>query len=154
MGRRTYEVVKGFGGNWPYGDTPLLVATTRPLGEPAAPSVSAVSGTPREMLAKAREIAGEKVVYVDGGALIRSLLDEGLIDEMTITVIPVILGDGIPLFAGVSERRRLKLVSVANRRRCSSFATGRPATDGRRTARRRRAAAPAAAHGHPGREVR
>jgi dihydrofolate reductase len=112
MGRRTYEVLKGFGGKWPYGDTPLLVATTRPLGEPAAPTVSAVSGTPREMLAKARELAGEKVVYVDGGALIRSLLDEGLIDEMTITVIPVILGDGIPLFAGVRDRHRLRLIGT------------------------------------------
>ena len=111
MGRRSYEVVKTLGG-WYYGETPVLVATSRPLGDPIAPTVSAVSGSPRELLAKAREVAGERHVYVDGGALIRSFLDEGLIDEMTITLIPVILGAGIPLFAGVRERHKLKLVET------------------------------------------
>ena len=111
MGRRSYEVVKTLGG-WYYGDTPVLVATSRPLGDPVAPTVSAVSGSPRELFTQAQAVAGEKNVYVDGGALIRSFLDEGLIDEMTITVIPVILGAGIPLFAGVRERHKLKLVET------------------------------------------
>ena len=102
----------------------MLVATSRPLGDPIAPTVSAVSGTPRELLAKAREVAGERHVYVDGGALIRSFLDEGLIDEMTITLIPVILGAGIPLFAGVRERHKLSS-SRRERRAWSSSATAR-----------------------------
>ena len=42
MGRRSYEVVKTLGG-WYYGETPVLVATSRPLGDPIAPTVSAVS---------------------------------------------------------------------------------------------------------------
>lgn len=112
MGRRTYEVVKGFEGAWPYGDKPLLVATNRPLGEPAAPSVRAVTGTPQQMLAAARAVAGERTVYVDGGALIRSFLDAGLIDELTVSVIPVILGAGIPLFAGTARRHALELVEA------------------------------------------
>ena len=113
MGRRTYEVVKGFEGDWPYGDKPLLVATTRPLGEPAATTVRSVTGTPHELLAEARAVAGEQIVYVDGGALIRSFLDAGLIDEMTVSVIPVILGEGIPLFAGVAQRTKLELVEAS-----------------------------------------
>jgi dihydrofolate reductase len=112
MGRRTHDVVAGFD-EWYYGDKPVLVATTRPLDNPAAPTVRAVSGTPEEMLAQAREVAGDKNVYVDGGALIRSCLDAGLIDEMTVSVIPIILGDGIPLFAGVTRRHKLDLVEMS-----------------------------------------
>ena len=108
MGRRTYNVVEGFGTGWPYGDTPVLVATTRPL-DPVEPSVRAVSGTPETMLAEAREVAGRRDVYADGGQLIRQLLDAGLIDEFIVTVIPVDLGDGIPLLARADQRDRLSL---------------------------------------------
>jgi dihydrofolate reductase len=111
MGRATYDTVGEHGWDWPYGDTPVLVATSRPL-EPLAPTVRAVSGSPEELVAAAREAAGEGGVYADGGALIRSLLDAGLVDEMIVTVIPVVLGAGAPLFAGVAERRQLELRSA------------------------------------------
>ena len=108
MGRRTYDVVEGFGTGWPYGDTPVLVATTRPL-DPVEPSVRAVSGTPEAMLAEVRAVAGDCDVYVDGGRLIQQLVDAGLIDEFIVTVIPVDLGDGIPLLAGADQWDRLSL---------------------------------------------
>jgi len=110
MGRATYDTVREHGWDWPYGETPVLVATSRPL-EPLAPTVRAVSGSPEELVAAARERAGEAGVYVDGGALIRSLLDAGLVDELIVTVIPVVLGAGAPLFAGVATRRPLELRS-------------------------------------------
>jgi len=110
MGRRTYDVVEGFDGAWPYGDTPVLVATRRPLS-PAQPSVRAVTGTIEELVEQARAAAGDKDVYLDGGALIRSALDADLVDELTVTVIPMILGAGIPLFAGAARRHPLALVS-------------------------------------------
>jgi len=109
MGRNTYAVVEGFGGNWPYGEVPVLVATTRPLGSPAHPAVRAVRGTAHELLHQAHAITGEGV-YVDGGDVIRQFLDAGLIDELTVTVVPVILGAGAPLFAGARHRRSLELV--------------------------------------------
>lgn len=111
MGRSTYDVVAGFE-EWPYGDTPVFVATTRPL-EPVTPTVRTVSGEPGALLAAldAAGIAGG--VYVDGGTLIRQFLDAGLIDEATVTVIPVILGAGTPLFAGAGQRHALELVSAA-----------------------------------------
>jgi dihydrofolate reductase len=108
MGRRTYEVVAGFSG-WPYGGTPVLVATSRPLA-PAQASVRAVTGGIADVIAEARRIAGDRDVYVDGGALIRSALDAELIDEVTVTVIPIVLGAGIPLFAGAARRHRLELL--------------------------------------------
>lgn len=108
MGRRTYDVVEGFGGPWPYGDTPVLVATSRPMS-PKNPSVRPVGGTIDEMVSEARMVAGERDVYIDGGTLIRAALDTDLIDDLTVTVVPVILGRGLPLFAGSARRHRLEL---------------------------------------------
>jgi len=111
MGRATYEVAAGFEGEWPYGDKPVLVATHREL-EPKVSSVRAVQGGPEELLAQAKEAAGGRDVYVDGGKLIRSCLDAGLIDEITISIIPIILGAGIPLFAGTEQRHAVELVGA------------------------------------------
>ncbi len=109
MGRRTYDVVTGFEA-WHYGDTPVLVATTRPLTA-MRPTVSAVTGSIAEVVDEAKRRAGSRDVYLDGGALSRSALDGGLIDELTLTVIPMVLGRGRPLFAGVEHRRALSLQS-------------------------------------------
>lgn len=109
MGRRTFDVALGFG-TWIYGDTPVLVATHRPL-EPPNAAVRAVRGGIEELVAQVRAAAGERDIYLDGGALIRSAMDAGLVDELTLTLVPTILGAGIPLFAGTEHRHRLELLS-------------------------------------------
>jgi len=106
MGRRTYDVVQGFGIDWPYGDMPVFVVTSRPLETDEA-SVQAVSGTPAAILARVRRVT-DGGVYVDGGEVIRQFLDADLIDEATITVIPVDIGDGIALFTTEAQRQRLR----------------------------------------------
>lgn len=110
MGRRTYDVVAGFPPPWPYGDLPILVATHRPL-TPSVPSARAVTGDIEAMLAEARQVAGDRDVYLDGGALIRQAVERDLVDEYVLTTVPVALGRGIPLFAGIAERRRLRFVA-------------------------------------------
>lgn len=109
MGRNTYETAASFD-RWPYGTTPVFVATSRSL-EPKTPTVRAVHGTPDEMLATVRRDT-DGAVYLDGGSLIRSFADQGLIDEMTITLVPVVLGRGEPLFAGAAKRQALRLISA------------------------------------------
>lgn len=109
MGRRTFDVVQGMEW-WGYGDRPVLVATHRPLGEGARDTVRTVSGSIEEMLGLAREAAGGKDVYIDGGDLIRQAADAGLIDDLTITLAPVALGAGHPLFAGLARRYPMEIV--------------------------------------------
>jgi dihydrofolate reductase len=111
MGRRTFEVVHGFEGPWPY-DKPVLVVTHRPLPEDAAGGVQAVSGSVAEIVATAREVAGDQDVYVDGGSLVRQVTDAGLVDEWILTLVPTVLGGGHSLFAGVAERHALRVVDV------------------------------------------
>lgn len=110
MGRRTYDVVRGLGGGWFYGETPVLVPTHRPL-DAVVPTVRAVSGSIDAVLDEALAVAGGKDVYVDGGATIRAALDAGRVDELVVTVVPVLLGQGIPLFAGLTRRHDLELVA-------------------------------------------
>jgi dihydrofolate reductase len=109
MGRRSYDQVVAMGGDWFYGDTPVYVATTRPL-EPVRPTVQAVRGdSAADILATVQAEIGDGNLYLDGGQLIRSFLDAGLVDALIITVIPVILGAGVPLLAGTAFRRTLEL---------------------------------------------
>ena len=96
LGRNTYDTVLGFD-RWLYGDKRCVVLTHRPpptsrhgetffAGEPAA-------------LAEALAGEGVRRVYVDGGLVIQRFLAAGLVDALTLSIIPVILGAGIPLFA-------------------------------------------------------
>jgi len=109
MGRRTYDVVARMD-RWFYGDVPVLVATHRPLA-PKVATVRAVAGSIDVLLDEALSVAAGRDVYVDGGATVRAALDAGRIDEMVLTVIPILLGQGIPLFAGLASRRKLEILS-------------------------------------------
>jgi len=112
MGRRTYDVVRGFDVEWPYGDRPVIVATRRPLDADPPPSVEASQGSIEELAERALARAGGRDVWVDGGDLIRQALDAGLIEELVVTLIPVVLGRGYPLFAGVEQRQRFEVVDT------------------------------------------
>jgi len=96
---RAFDVVMGFGGAWPYGPTPVMVATSRAMPEAPA-SVSAHGGDIRELCRQAKRLAGAGNVYIDGGGLISQALDADLVDEMILTVAPVLLGRGVPIYRG------------------------------------------------------
>lgn len=103
MGRKTLEVVMGFNRpEWPYGDKPIVVLSqTRkqlPANCPASVTLSDLS--PADLVAKL-DREGKRRAYIDGGQTIRSFFAAGLIDELTITRIPILLGDGIPLFGSL-----------------------------------------------------
>lgn len=108
MGRNTYDTVLAQG-SWPYGDTPCFVLTHRPAT--GHDTVTFVQGTPDGVVAKLERLRARRV-YVDGGEVIRQFLSAGLIDDMTLSIIPVLLGDGIPLFGPGGRERPLALVEA------------------------------------------
>ena len=103
MGRNTYETVLGFD-SWPYPGRHVIVLTSRPLERPApaGASVEFMAGSPHDIVAQLDK-RGLKHAYVDGGITVQRFLEAGLIQRVTITRIPVLLGRGIPLF-GPSAR--------------------------------------------------
>ena len=109
MGRGTYDVVAGFGDAWAYGDRPVLVATHRELESPRA-QVRRVSGDIRDLVEAALTAAAGRDVYIDGGNLIRQALDAELIDDLILTLVPVVLGAGHALFAGSKQRHTMEFL--------------------------------------------
>ncbi len=110
MGRNTFEQVLTFG-EWSYGDTPVVVLSSKPISIPAGlpNSVTHSSEAPKPLCTRlASEGAGH--VYVDGGISIQRFLAEGLIDEIIITFIPIILGGGISPFGELEQE--IKLVQL------------------------------------------
>jgi len=100
LGRGTYDFLRTLG-SWPYGTKRCVVVTHRPVKPMAHETFFA--GTPRALLARLTR-AGARRVYVDGGSVISQFLAAGLIDELTVSQVPVLLGDGIRLFHGGAER--------------------------------------------------
>lgn len=106
VGRATWEVVQGFP-EWPFAGKRVAVLTHRPLE--AGHGELTLEGAPDAVLARLAA-AGAGSVYVDGGAVVSQFLAAGLLDELTVNLIPVVLGDGLRLFQGVLPERRLSLV--------------------------------------------
>ncbi len=98
MGRKTFEQVLTFG-DWAYGETPVIVMSHNAVVIPKhlTATVSYSSELPSDLLNRLESL-GMNHVYVDGGTTIQSFLEEGLIDDVCITRIPIVIGEGIALF--------------------------------------------------------
>jgi dihydrofolate reductase len=108
VGRGTYDVVLGFA-EWPYAGKRVVVLTHRPPAPRHGETFA--SGTPGEIVASLGA-AGVRRAYVDGGATVSAFLRAGLLDDVTVSVIPIVLGDGIRLFQPPLPERRLVLKDV------------------------------------------
>jgi dihydrofolate reductase len=113
MGRNTFEKVLTFD-QWHY-TVPVRVCTHRTLSIPdhLQNKVDVISGDPSTML-EVLSKEGFVHAYVDGGLLIQQFLKAKLIAEITLTLIPVLLGSGIPLFGQLEEDIRLELLQSKN----------------------------------------
>ncbi|GAB1820092.1 dihydrofolate reductase family protein [Herbidospora sp. RD11066] len=96
VGRHLYDLTNAWGGMHPMG-VPVVVLTHRLPEE--RPNFVFVDEGIEAAVARAREIAGEKDVVVNGGQMARQALEAGLIDEVGVELVPVLLGSGTPLFA-------------------------------------------------------
>jgi dihydrofolate reductase len=110
MGRNTFDTVISFG-EWAYGSKRFFVLSSRPLQQlpdfvPVV--VERRACKPSELADELREL-GVQRVYVDGGKTIQSFLRAGLLDEITLTTIPVLIGQGISLFGALGADVKLEL---------------------------------------------
>lgn len=105
VGRTTYDVALGFS-PWPWAGKRVVVLTHRPPAPRHGESFFA--GEPAALVARLGR-DGARRVYVDGGHVISQFLAAGLVDDLTISVVPVVLGDGIRLFRAPLPERALAL---------------------------------------------
>lgn len=110
MGRTTFETVLGFDVDWPY-KKPVFVLSTSLTKIPESHKEKAflIKGTMTEILEQIHK-KGYHRLYIDGGITIQGFLKEDLIDEMIITVFPVLLGGGSPLFSELPNALEFELV--------------------------------------------
>ena len=105
--RRLYDLTNGWDGH-PGGEVPMVVVTHHPPQDWPRGGVPVFFETSVEAaIAKARELAGDRDVDIAGATITRGCLDAGLLDAIQVSLVPVILGDGIPWLAGTRGPVRL-----------------------------------------------
>jgi dihydrofolate reductase len=112
-GRRTYEVSSAWGGRGPMPGLPLFVVTHRPpdaapSGDPPYTFVTRGVGA---AVAQARAAAGGRDVHLMGASVIQQAIRAGLLDELVLSLVPVVLGDGVRLLEGLT-RLQLEVMRV------------------------------------------
>jgi dihydrofolate reductase len=110
IGRKTYEVMRRMGDSAP--PTPgirtyVFSRTLRPEDCPGA----ALSTDAGPLVAALRQAGGKDIALFGGGELFRSLLAAGLVDEISVSVVPVLLGGGVPLLPAPADRALLQLLA-------------------------------------------
>jgi dihydrofolate reductase len=114
IGRNTFEIVLGFGkDSWPYAaDKRVVVLSSRPVDlSTAGGVVEQMGGEPAEIAARLAA-TGARHVYLDGGITVQGFLRAGLVRRLVVTRVPVLIGQGIPLFGALPQDVRLRHVGT------------------------------------------
>jgi dihydrofolate reductase len=110
-GRKTYDFAAKMGGVGAYGKVKHYAFSRRPPSDPL-PGVDFVSESIPEFVGKLQAVRGKNIWMMGGAEIIASFLDVGAIDEFSIHVIPVMIGEGIPLVAPRHRNIPLELISA------------------------------------------
>ena len=112
IGRKTFEKVLTLG-PWPYGDKRVVVLSNRPVDLSAAGGgvVEQMAGPPADIVSQLAA-SGARNLYVDGGITIQGFLRAGLIRRLVITRVPMLIGEGVPLFGALPRDVRLRHVAT------------------------------------------
>jgi dihydrofolate reductase len=112
IGRNTFETVLRFPA-WPYGDKRVVVLSSRPIDLSAVRGavVEKMAGPPADIVSKLAA-SGAHNLYVDGGITIQRFLRAGLVQRLIITRVPVLIGEGTPLFGPLTRDLRLHHIAT------------------------------------------
>ena len=109
LGMKTYEKVLSMGYELPYPEKDIYILTRTP--KPDLDTKKFYTGSLSDLISKLKNTGG-KNIYCDGGAeTVHRLLMEDLIDEIIVSIIPVLLGDGISLFKNGFQEMKLQLIN-------------------------------------------
>jgi dihydrofolate reductase len=112
IGRKTFETVLAYTA-WPYGDKRVVVLSSQPvdLSTVRGGMVEQMSGPPAEIVSQLAT-RGICELYIDGGVTIQGFLRAGAIQRLIITRVPVLIGEGVPLFGTLPRDIRLRHVAT------------------------------------------
>jgi dihydrofolate reductase len=112
IGRKTFEWVVSYG-QWAYGEKRVVVLSSRPVDFSVFPTacVEQMSGEPSDIVAQLAA-TGAYHLYIDGGVTIQRFLRAGCIDRLIVTRVPVLIGQGIPLFGALPHDIVLRHVAT------------------------------------------
>jgi dihydrofolate reductase len=112
IGRKTFEAVLALPA-WPYGGKNVVVLSSKPVDFSGVKGnmIQQMEGSPAAIVATLAA-EGAQHVYVDGGITIQRFLRDGLVQRLIITRVPVLIGEGIPLFGSLPQDLRLRHVAT------------------------------------------
>lgn len=113
MGARTYEhaaeLSKTYG--WAYGDVPTIVTSHKNL-QPIRPNIEIYSGDLHKLVKEKLQPKYQNIWVVGGASLVKEFIELKLADEIRLSILPIILGDGIPFFDHIEQEQALHLQNV------------------------------------------
>jgi dihydrofolate reductase len=111
IGRKTFETVLAMD-EWPYGNKRVVVLSSRPIDLSGVDGVvEQMSGSPADIVSRLAA-SGARHLYVDGGITIQGFLRAGLVQRLVITHVPVLIGEGVPLFGTLPHDIRLRHIAT------------------------------------------
>ena len=111
MGRKTYEVGLKMGGAGAFGGSSTayyVMSRSQPPGERGG--IVFTNQSPAELIAQIRKRRGKNIWHMGGGELAREFLKADLVDELYLGVVPILLGEGLPLFPSGFPQRNFALL--------------------------------------------
>ena len=112
MGRKTYDGVLGFGIEWPYEKCKTFVLSGKPDFVPSTANTFVLNNIESGTIDFLRTQSSKNIWLAGGGSLVTQFLNLGAIDEMTISIVPIILGKGIRLFPATPIETQFKTVKT------------------------------------------
>jgi dihydrofolate reductase len=109
MGRKTYDVARAMGGG-SFGKSVKGYVLSRSLPAGERDGLIFTSQTPAALIAEIRQRKGKNIWLMGGGELARDFLKADLVDELYLGIVPVLLGEGIPLFPSGFPQRNFRLI--------------------------------------------
>jgi len=114
MGRKTYDEIMGFDVPWPYADAQCYVITSDKSYQTHTPNTKLVHDLNLAWIQKVKKITDQNIWLIGGGGLVTQFIKLNALDELLITIIPIVLGDGIPLFPDQPPETQWDLEKVNN----------------------------------------